>query len=402
MQAVQRNILHLRIDGFPVAVERLRDGSLRNRPVAVCPRHSPRSLIFSASPEARKEGVFEGMPLTRALKRCRRLVILPPDEGRYREAGQAVTRVLQDFSPLVEPGRWGRFFVDMTGTRRLFGPVQDTAFHMRREVADRLSLAGTLGIGSNKLVSGVAARVIESHGDLVTVPPGSEAAFLAPLRVRMLPAMRNRREREKLTELNIRRIHQVAALTPGQLAVVFGRRASLLRRQALGIDDQPVRVPAARPYILEEAGLDTNDDEVLLGTLFILMERACRRLRAQGAVARTVWLHIRYGDGADVTRRERLPPAGLPDRVLFPVLESLFLKASERRQRLQAMSLTFTDLSAPAGQTALFDFSLHSREEALIRALDDLRGRFGEGVLHWGRERAAGLPSLPALPAAAG
>jgi len=399
---VKRNILHLRIDGFPVAVERLRDASLAGRPVAVCPRHSPRSLIFSASPEARQEGVFEGMPLTRALKRCRRLVILPPDEGRYRKAGEAVTRVLQDFSPLVEPGRWGRFFVDMTGTRRLFGPVQDTAFRMRREVAVRLCLAGTLGIGSNKLVSGVAARVIETHGDLVTVPPGSEAAFLAPLNVRMLPALRNRAEREKLTELNIRRVHQLAVLTPGQLAAVFGRRAALLRRQALGMDDQPVRIPAARPFILEEAGMDTNDDERLLGTLFLLMERACRRLRVQGVVSRTVWLHIRYADGLDMIRKERLPAAGLPERVLFPILESLFLKVSGRRQRLRHMSLTFTDLSALPAQTALFDFSPHSREEALIRALDDLRGRFGEGALQWGRERAGGLPYLPVFPPAAG
>ena len=118
---MNRNILHLRVDGFPIAVERLRDSSLKEKPVVVCSRHSPRSLISSASTEARQEGVTEGMALPKALRRCRSLVVLPPDEGLYWKAAGEISGVLEMYSPLVESGPWGRFYVDMSGTRRLFG-----------------------------------------------------------------------------------------------------------------------------------------------------------------------------------------------------------------------------------------------------------------------------------------
>lgn len=383
-----RHILHLRVDGFPVAVERLRDASLRNRPVVICARHSPRSLIFSASPEARKEGIREGLPLTKALRRCRGLVVCPPDEDMYRKASGEISRVLGDYSPLVESGHWGRFYVDMTGTRRIFGDVQDSAFSIRNGVRDSVGLEGTLGIGSNKLVSGVAARVVETHGDLYAVPSGSEASFLAPLRVRMLPAVRVRKDRTMLEEFNIRIVRQLASLSILQLTSVFGKRGVLLHRQALGIDESPVRPPASKPFVLEEKTLDedTNDDDVLLGVLFGMMERACRRMRTKGVLPRTIWLHIRYTDGMDMTRSLRLRNPVITDPLLYRKLEPLYLKTNFRRQRVRYMSLTFTDLVRPPAQMALFEAPVHfEREEALVSALDKIRGKYGETTVQWGR-----------------
>ncbi len=385
---MNRHILHLRVDGFPVAVERLRDASLRNRPVVICARHSPRSLIFSASPEARKEGIREGLPLTKALRRCRGLVVCPPDEDMYRKASGEISRVLEGYSPLVESGHWGRFYVDMTGTRRIFGDVQDSAFSIRSGVRDSVGLEGTLGIGSNKLVSGVAARVVETHGDLYAVPSGSEASFLAPLRVRMLPAVRVRKDRTMLEEFNIRIVRQLASLSILQLTSVFGKRGVLLHRQALGIDESPVRPPASKPFVLEEKTLDedTNDDDVLLGVLFGMMERACRRMRAKGVLPHTIWLHIRYTDGMDTTRSLRLRNPVITDPLLYQKLEPLYLKTNFRRQRVRYMSLTFTDLVRPPAQMALFETPAHfEREEALVSALDKIRTRYSGDIVQWGR-----------------
>lgn len=383
-----RNILHLRIDALPVAVERLRDFSLRKHPVVVCPRHSPRSLIFSASTEARKEGVFEGLPLTKALQRCRKLVVLPPNETLYRKATESIVRLLGRYSPLVEPGFWGRFYVDMTGTSRLFGKAQDTAFRIRSEVGSAVQLNGTLGVGSNKLVSGVAAKVVAFYGDLCSVPFGSEASFLAPLRVRMLPAVRSRVEQELLGEFNIRMVQQLATLSLPQLVAVFGKLGLLLHRQALGIDERPVRTPETKPFVLEEMTLDkdTNDDHRLLGVLYNMIERACRRMRDKKIFARTVWLHLRYSDDVDATRCLRLVSYTTTDPILYRLLEPIFIKTNERRQRIRYISLTFTDLVAPSPQLSLFDISRpHQKEENLVAALDAVRARYGEKIVAFGR-----------------
>jgi DNA polymerase-4 len=385
---MNRNILHLRVDGFPVAVERLRDSSLNGRPVVVCSRHSPRSLIFSASPEARREGVCEGLGLPKALLRCRRLVVIPPDEGLYRKAAKEISDVLETYSPLVEWGHWGRFYVDMSGTHRLFGRMQDSAFRIRSRVQDSLRLVSTLGIGSNKLVSGVAARVVESHGDLYAVPSGSEASFLAPLRVQLLPAVQDKKDRNLLEEFNVRLVRQLASFSVMQLTSVFGKRGVVLHRQALGIDERPVLPPASRPFFLEEETLDddTNDDGVLLAFLFGMTERACRSMRTKGVLPRTVWIHLRHTDGVDVTRCLKLATPSNTDRVIFPELESMYLKATERRQRIRYMSLTFTDLISPTAQILLFaPPSNHHKEEALVTALDAIRSRFGDTAIQWGR-----------------
>ena len=383
-----RQILHLLVDGFPVAVERLRDPELKGRPVVICARHSPRSLVFSASREARGEGVHEGLPLTKALRRCRRLVVLPANGRLYQKAAGEIARLLEIYSPLVESSYLGRFYVDMTGSKRLFGHVQDSAFQIRCSVQDSVGLRSTLGIGSNKLVSGVAARVVESHGDLYAVPSGSEASFLAPLGVDVLPAVRQGMTRTLLAEFNIRVVQQLAAFSVVQLTSVFGKRGILLRRQALGIDERPVQPLLTKPFVLEEMTLDedTNDDAILLGIIYGMLERACRRMRAKGVLPSTVWLHIRYTDGVDVARRLVLRTPVAVDPLLFQRLEGLFLKASNRRQRVRYLSLTFTDFIFPSCQLTLFRMPGHHRkEEALVVALDRIRAKHGERAVQFGR-----------------
>lgn len=383
-----RNILHLRVENFPVAVERLRDAFLRDRPVVICSRHSPRSLIFSASKEARKEGVFEGLPLTKALRRCRGLIVLPPDQRLYQEAEKKISHMLERYSPLVEPNHQGCFYADMTGTARLFGEIQDSASRIRHGIQDSIGLGSTLGIGSNKLVSGVAARVVESHGDLCAVPSGSEASFLAPLRVEMLPSVRNRKDRALLQEFNIHMIRELAALSILQLTSVFGKRGLLLHTQAVGIDERPVRPPSSKPFVLEERTLDedTNDDSILLGILYGMTERACHRMRIKNVLPRTVWLHLRYTDGMDVSRCFRLQVPIVTDPLLFQKLEPLYLKTNFRRQRVRYLSLTFTDLGVPPAQMTLFkDPRKQENKEALVSALDKIRMRYGQNAILFGR-----------------
>ena len=123
-------------------------------------------------------------------------------------------------------------------------------------------------------------------------------------------------------------MEQLAGIPLAQLARVFGPLGATLHRQALGIDESPVRPPEAKPFVLEEETLaeDTNDDAKLLSVLYGLTERACRELRARGVVARTAWLHVRYSDGMDATRRLRFGRPSSVDFALFRMLEPLFLE----------------------------------------------------------------------------
>src|SRR5262245_4944695 len=101
--AMERRILHLRVSSFPVAVYRVKDPSLRERPLIVAAGRGPRAIALSVSEEARGEGARPGMTLPEALRFSRRALVLPPDPVLCARADSALAGILERFSPLVEP-----------------------------------------------------------------------------------------------------------------------------------------------------------------------------------------------------------------------------------------------------------------------------------------------------------
>src|SRR5262245_60566103 len=167
---VERRILHFRAISFAVAVARVRDRSLEGKPIVVAAGSGPRAVVLAASDEARGEGIRRGLALPEALKRCRSAVVLPPDPDLYARATAAVVSVLDRFAPAVEPLPGGCFFADVSGTQRLFGSAVDVAARIQKEIRERLRLPANAGVAANKLVSGVAARVLRPVGLCDVVP----------------------------------------------------------------------------------------------------------------------------------------------------------------------------------------------------------------------------------------
>jgi DNA polymerase-4 len=245
LKIMDRDILHLAIPAFPIALARVADPSLQQRPVAVAPGHSERALVQCASSEALAEGVHAGMALYQARRLCPALTILPSDPAGMARGMGELTAIVADFTPVWEPAAPGRLFLDLTGSQRLFGPGRDAAARLEREVVRRLRLHGSVGVAANKLVSRIAAGFLRRPG-VCDVLRGSEGSFIAPLPVTVLPGVGKVRQTQLLRELNLRRVGEMAALSVGQLRLAFGPFAPLLQQRAQGIDPSPVHPPKAR------------------------------------------------------------------------------------------------------------------------------------------------------------
>jgi DNA polymerase IV len=396
---MSRSVLNVDIAAFPIAVERVIEPGLRGRPVLLAPPGSARAPVLVASPEAAHEGVRAGMPLPVALRRCPGALVLHPNEALYRRATGAVLSLLGGYSPLVEPTSLGQTFLDLTGTTRLFGAAQDAAARIRREIETRLRLKPTVGLATSKLVSRVAARVIRPDG-LCDVFPGSEAPFLAPLPVGLLPAARGT-ARERLLELNVGRVADLLRFSQTQLLIAFGAQGGRLRSQALGIDASPVRPPEAAPAIVEEETLaeDSNEEIVLLRALLGLCERAGVRLRRLQARASRLRVTLRHSDDVVEYREERLAPPVAADRLLFARARAIEERARARRVRVRWIELRCLDLARAPRQLELFgpeafgaDLSARAgAAETLADAVDRIRGRFGEEAIVAGRRFAPRL-----------
>jgi len=400
---MDRAILHLDIPAFPVAVERVVSPRLRERPVVVAPSSSTRASILVASLEARRAGVFRGMPLARAARICRDLIVLPPNEPLYRRASDAILKILHGFSPLLEPAGGGHVFLDMTGTSRLFGRSVDSADRIQQEVRQRLRLSATLGVASNKLVSRVAARVIRPER-LYDVFPGSERPFLAPLEVDLLPGV-DPPSREMLSEVNIAHVRELAALEVAHLRLLFGRRAWRFYREARGIDPSPVRPPEAAPSVREEETLpeDSNEDALHREALDRLAARAAARLRGMGLLAARAQVRLGYADGVSSEREECPAPGIADDFAVRRVVEGLFEKARGRRIQIRHLEIVLSDFREAPRQLALFDVEKEETESRVEGSHGEASAQHGV-VPHssgaWGIDGSGAGEVSPATEAA--
>jgi DNA polymerase-4 len=385
---LHRHIIHLHISAFSIAVARVCEPKLRDRPVAVASPQSDRALVLSVSPEARKEGVFKGMPIGKAMRLCPDLTVLPPHPGQTEKACEALSRMVARYTPVWEPSRPGHLYMDLTGTERLWGRAKDTGYRLRREIKARLCLSGTVGVAGNKMVSSIASRIMPSEG-VLDVDHGREAPFMAPLKVELVPGIGQFRKKILLEELNITRVRQLAALNMGSLKLIFGLQAYLIHQRALGIDPTPVYPAPQKPMVSEEITLpqDENDDGKLLGALYRLVEICSYRLRIRALFPRKAGLLIRYSDQIVAKRQIKLPYLSFWGFDLYGPLEKIFFKACERRVRVRFIKVWFWDFSYSSGQLSLFhDPSADTEKKSVVvQAVDRIRGRYGEEAIKYGR-----------------
>jgi DNA polymerase-4 len=382
-----RSVLFIDPPAFVATVERMVAPALRSRPLAVAPPGADRATVLALSSEARAAGVARGMLVRQAKKLCPDLVLLPPNLRLYARASRALHEILRIYAPVIEPRGYGHAFLDLTGTERLFGPLVDVAERIRREAAARLRLPLTVGASANKLVSEAATRVGRLDGWAkgreygghwpMLVPIGSEAGFLAPHLVPLLPGI-PADILLRLDEYQLERIGQVAEIAESELCAVFGARGRLLRAQSRGIDARPVLPPEVKAEyrVSHILATDTND----LGTLHALLRRLTetlgRRLRHRGLGARRMVVEVEYADSTSSARGISLPAAAL-DRELWDGARRALALALTRRLAVRMVTVTADRLLEARAQLDLFE-TTERADDVLQDAVDRIKSVNGQ------------------------
>jgi DNA polymerase-4 len=381
-----RSILHVDLDAFFVAVEQARDPSLRGRAVIVGGDPTGRGVVATASYEARRYGIHSGMPLATARRLCPHALFLRGDFRRYEEASQAFHALLSRYTPLVEPAGLDEAYLDLTGCEPVAGAPLDAARRIRARVRDELSLTASIGVAVSKTVAKIASDAAKPDG-LVEVPPGEEAAFLAPLPVRRLPGVGPRVE-GALAAIGVRTLGRLASLPETRLRSLFGRHGPRLAERARGLDPSPVAPLEAPPRSVSREGTfasDVSEAAALRAVLRSYCESVGSDLRRQGRRARSLTLKLRYGDFTTITRSLTLDRPAHADDVLYQAAESLLGTALARDSRaLRLIGFGVSNLVEDAVQLPLEE-ARWQRLERLDRAVDRLRLKYGRRCLQRGR-----------------
>ncbi len=382
-----RTIVHVDMDAFYAAIEQRDHPELRGKPVIVGGRPGSRGVVSSASYEARAFGVRSAMPSTEAQRLCPEAIFAPVDMPKYAEASRTLMKVLESFSPTIEPLSIDEAFLDASGTERLFGPPEELGRAIKCRVLETLQITASVGIAPNKFLAKLASDLRKPDG-LVVVGEGEAPALLDDLPIRKLFGVGEATE-ERLQRLGIATIGQLARYPRDILIQHFGQAGEHLSDLANGIDERPVETEREARSLSTEVTFDEDiaDYERLEAVLFDLSEQVAWRLRKQRLRARTFTLRVRFADFDTVSRSRSQKRASNHGPLIFRSLCEPLAGLRESRRAVRLLGVAATQLCGEGdeAQLSLFGDDELEKARAVDEVLDAISARFGRGTIGRGR-----------------
>ncbi len=390
-----RRILLVDCDAFYVQVARLKDPEGAGKAELLLVGGSPtgRGVVTSASYAARKFGVRSAMPTAQALRLCPDATVVGVPRGACSRKSREIRTQLEELAPVVQAASIDEFYLDLTGTERLFGEsLEETAWRIRGRVLEVTSVSVSIGGSTRRMVAKLAAGMAKPGGVHV-VPPGGEADFMRRLDLADIPGVGPALV-EALRARGLVRIEDALEVQEAWLAKWFGdHRGQWLYRRMRGLDSSRVDAREPRKSISSERTFfrDLESDEDLENALMPLSVSVGRTLRRAGLRARTITVKLRDADFKTRSRGRTVPEAVETDSALYTVAHELLFELRRQRRipaRLLGVGLTnFAEGTDPA-QMGLFgddDRLEGERDRVLGKAVDDLRERFGDNAVVPGR-----------------
>lgn len=370
--------MHVDMDAFYVSVELLRRPELAGKPVIVGGLGG-RSVVLSASYEARRFGVRSAMPMASARRLCPQAQILEPHQDVYRKVSARIMAIFESITPLVEPLSVDEAFLDIAGSMRRLGPPRRIGELVRSRVSQELGITASVGIASTKFVAKIASTKSKPNG-LLLVPREETISFLHALDVSALWGV-GAKTREALARVGINTVYDVAHTPPAVLQRLLGATGRHVYDLSWGRDARavtPVRVE--KSIGAEETfARDVDEDEVLETELLRLAHRTAARMRAAGLQSRSVSLKLRYADFSTLTRSRTLTEPVDSAQLLYEAVRGLLAGLGRRPMSVRLIGLRAENLETADG--AAQQLTLDGRDDnwrSAEDALDRINRRFGE------------------------
>ncbi len=370
------------MDAFFAAVEQLDQPSLRGKPILVG-SNRPRSVVTTASYEARPFGCRSGQPMTVAKRLCPKAIVVPVRGKRYRHVSKQLFTILDEFTPLVEPLSVDEAFLDMTGCEHLFGTTEQVARRIQHRIYQQLGLTASIGVAPNKFLSKIASEMEKPNG-LTTIDPGEIDRVLNPLTLDKIwgvgPATARR-----LATLGLNIIEDLRRLPLRQLVDELGQDGERFYRLARGQDQRPVVPDNQAKSIGNEKTFecDIQESEKIRFILLEQIEHVARRLRRHQLCARTITVKIRFGNFETITRSHTLPtPTNISDELWHTARRLFDHWATNSYAPVRLIGATAGQLVQAHQQFNLFTDDI--RSQSLDQVKDQIKDRFGTNAIRRG------------------
>lgn len=377
--------MHIDMDAFYAAVEQLDNPAYRGKPVIVGGDPRSRGVVSTCSYEARKFGVHSAMPLREAYGRCPQGIFLPVRGNRYADISRQIMRILAEYTPLIEPLSLDEAFLDLTGSEKIFGPALEIAKMIVARIEKEIGLSASVGLAPNKFLAKLASDLRKPKG-FVVVTRENMREILDDLPVGKLWGVGPKTE-EQLHQLGIRTIGMLRRVDPQALESRFGEAGVVLHQLANGIDERPVVNDEEAKSIGHEITFqtDTDDRPFLAGVLLWLSDQVARRLRRHNLKGRIITVKIRDHNFKTLTKRTTLyEPTDFEEEIYQEALK-LAQQVEWGAKKVRLIGVSLSGFTSPENQQlGLFGEEVTAKNEELEKlhqAVDELRDRYGEGII---------------------
>ena len=377
-------ILHIDMDAFFAAIEQRDNPALKNKPVIVS-GHSKRSVVSTASYEARKFGIRSAMPVFQAKQRCDHLIIVPGDMKKYRANSNKIMEILSDYSPLVEQVSIDEAYVDIKGCERLFGSPEKIARSIKNRIYGSLSLTSSVGIAPVKFLSKIASDMNKPDG-LTIVQPSQVVEFINNLPIQKVPGV-GKTAMQHMRLMQIKTLGEVSRVPFSILAKKFGKMGQRLVNLSRGIDPSRVETNYVRKSISSETTLskDIYDFDTIKKIILDRSQGVGRELRRKNLVCSTVFIKLKFSDFTQTTRQKKMVSPICSSTAIFNEALALYQKVHLKKK------IRLVGVGVAALKDKNIPVQLHMLQkkqdkqiknwESVDRAVDSISEKFGNHVV---------------------
>lgn len=378
---MRRWIMHVDMDAFFASVEQRDDPALQGKPVIVGGK-SRRSVVATASYEARAFGVHSAMPLSQAKRLCPHGCFVAPRFEAYREASDAIHQVMLHYADAYEPISLDEAFLDISGMGNQYPTLGAIGRAIKEEIRSAVHLTASVGIAPNKFLAKMASDMKKPNG-LCIIPYGREREVLAPLPVRRLWGVGEVTEK-KLLAAGFRTIADIQEAPPEKLSALLGNQGTLLKDLSFGIDDRPVVSSRQVKSIGDESTYeyDLTDRQKIDREIAIHSDIVAQRLRRHDLAARTISLKIRFASFKTIMRSLSLEERTNLQETIDSACQTL-LSRIPLTEGIRLIGVTASNLGAPLSIPSLFSDAEDKRARA-AKAMDSIQQKYGRKALQKG------------------
>jgi DNA polymerase IV (DinB-like DNA polymerase) len=357
--------MHADLDSFYAQCEENLNPNLKGKPVVVCVysgRTEESGAVSTANYQARKYGVRAGIPIVRAKKLLESVdaAFVPMNHPHYEQVSERIMEILRTQSDAFEQTSIDEAFLDITDrTGSDFASARDAALEIKKQLLTQEKVTCSIGIGPNKVLAKIASDQTKPNG-LTIVRPQEVADFLAPLPVSRVPGVGTKAE-EKLAQLNVATIAQLATLNPAILVETFGKSVGgYLYRASRGEDDDPVKEREQPTQFSRIATLkqNTRTAEEIFPLLSQLAHSVSDKLKEQAMACKSVAIIAILTD-LTIHSRSRVLEAPASDKAPIEAAAKQLIQEflqSNSEAVLRRIGVKASGLSRATGQTDISRF----------------------------------------------